>query len=164
MPQGSIVEAIKRAFSPSTLRATVIRLFNMMASPSEPPAFARSLRAFKDRLSSRDIEAFDLATYEDLKTAVDAIQKEQSQRQGFRNLNKIRPLLEFLQQYSRVIEQFVTAKADFLAFVWVGVRLFMLSTTGSLLVQGSYETVPPGEFLQRFHLLPSPLSVCNTTV
>lgn len=64
-----------------------------MGSTSEPPAFARSLKAFKDRFSSRDIEAFELATYEDLRVAVDGIQKEQSQRQGLRNLNKIRPFL-----------------------------------------------------------------------
>lgn len=94
-----------------------------MASPSEPPAFTRSLKAFRDRLSGRDIETFELATYEDLKIAVDNIQKEQSQRQGLRNLNKMRPLLEFLQQYSRVIEQFVNAKATLLAFIWVGVRV-----------------------------------------
>ncbi|KAL8837871.1 MAG: hypothetical protein Q9170_002346 [Blastenia crenularia] len=94
-----------------------------MASPSEPPAFSRSLKAFKDRLSGQDIDTFELATYEDLKTAVDNIQKEQSQRKGLRNLNKIRPLLEFLQQYSRVIEQFVNAKADLLAFVWIASRV-----------------------------------------
>lgn len=128
----SIAEAIKRVPSPSTKKNMVPF---MMASASEPPAFTRSLKAFKERLASRDIEAFELATYEDLKIAVDVIQREQSQRQGLRNLNKLRPLLEFLRQYSLVIEQFVTAKADFLAFIWVGVCLFMLNTTRSLPVQ-----------------------------
>lgn len=84
-----------------------------------PPAFSRSLQAFKSQLSSRDIEAFELATFEELKNTIDHIQNEQAHRRGYRNLNKIRPFLEFLQQYARVIEQFVSAKPDFLAFIWV---------------------------------------------
>jgi len=98
-------------------------------------SFHPQLEGLQRPTRKRDIEAFELATYEDLKIAVDVIQREQSQRQGLRNLNKLRPLLEFLRQYSLVIEQFVTAKADFLAFIWVGVCLFMLNTTRSLPVQ-----------------------------
>ena len=132
-----------------------------MASPSEPPIFTRSLKAFKDQLSGRDVEAFELATYEDLKIAVDSIQREQSQRRGLRNLNKIRPLIEFLQQYSRVIEQFVNSKAELLAFIWVGIQMSVHSVIHGLLVQGPYEIVPPGKFLQHFHFLPSQTSVCS---
>ena len=90
----------------------------MPLSPT-PPAFSRSLEAFKRQLSSRDAEAFEFATFKELRNAIDNIQNEQAHRRGYRNLNKIRPLLDFLQQYARVIEQFVSAKPDFLAFIWV---------------------------------------------
>lgn len=90
-----------------------------MSLPQNPPAFSRSLEAFQKRLSSLDIEAFESTTFEDLRNSVDHIQKEQAQRRGYRNLNKIKPFLRFLQQYARVIEQFVSAKPDFLAFIWV---------------------------------------------
>lgn len=86
---------------------------------TDQSAFTRSLEAFKARLSDRDVQKFELTTYEDLRVAIDAIQTEQSQRRGLRNLNRIRPFLNFLQQYSRVIEQFVNAKAELLAFIWV---------------------------------------------
>ena len=95
----------------------------MPPSPT-PPAFSHSLEAFKRELSSQprhqgDIEAFEWATIEELRNAIDHIQREQAHRRGYRNLNKIRPFLACLQQYARVIEVFVSAKPDFLAFIWV---------------------------------------------
>ena len=90
----------------------------MSLSPT-PPAFSRSLEVFKRQLSPREAEAFEFATFEEVRKAIDNIQNEQAHRRGYRNLNKIRPFLDFLQQYARVIEQFVSAKPDFLAFIWV---------------------------------------------
>jgi len=90
-----------------------------MSLSQTPAAFSRSLETFKRRLSSQEIETFELATLRDLRFAVADIQQEQAQRRGYRNLNKIKPLVDFLQQYARVIEQFVSAKPDFLAFIWV---------------------------------------------
>lgn len=82
-------------------------------------AFSRVLSAFRSRLSVQDRADFELTTFKDLQTAIDEIQKAQAQRRGFRNLNKIRPYLNGLQQYSRVIEVFVNAKPDIMAFIWV---------------------------------------------
>ena len=96
----------------------VIAVDAMPLSPT-PPAFSRSLEAFKRQLSPRDAEAFEFATFKELRNAIDDIQNEQAHRRGYRNLNKIKPFLDFLQQYARVIEQFVSAKPDFLAFIWV---------------------------------------------
>ena len=83
------------------------------------PAFSRSLEAFRRRLSTEDIEKLELTTFEDLQLAIKQIQSDQAQRRTLRNLNKIKPLLHFLQDYARVIELFVSVKPDFLAFIWV---------------------------------------------
>ena len=90
-----------------------------MPQTPTPPAFSRSLAAFKAKLPARDIETFEFTTFEDLKNAIEKIQSEQARRRGYRNLNKIRPFLDFVQQYARVIEQFVSAKPAILAFIWV---------------------------------------------
>lgn len=90
-----------------------------MSSPHSPPAFSRSLKVFKSQLSIRDAKAFEVETLNDLRIAVEGVQREQAHRRGYRNLNKIKPLVDFLHQYARVIEQFVSAKPDFLAFIWV---------------------------------------------
>ena len=93
-----------------------------MATASPEPAFSRSLADFKKRLSQEDCERFSLTTFEDLRVAIDKIQKEQAQRRSYRNLNKIKPFISTLQQYALVIEQFVNAKSDFLAFIWVSIH------------------------------------------
>lgn len=90
-----------------------------MATASAEPAFIRSLADFKKRLTQEDCERFSLTTFEDLTNAINMIQREQGLRRGYRNLNKIKPFISFLQQYALVIEQFVNAKSDFLAFIWV---------------------------------------------
>lgn len=89
-----------------------------MAEPDDS-AFSRVLCAFRSRLSLQDINAFRYTTFDDLKQTISDIQKEQAQRRGLRNLNKIRPFLNGLGQYAQVIEVFVNAKPDILAFVWV---------------------------------------------
>ena len=93
-----------------------------MATASAEPAFSRSLADFKKRLSQQDCERFSLTTFDDLKIAIDKIQREQGLRRSYRNLNKIKPFISTLQQYALVIEQFVNAKSDFLAFIWVSVH------------------------------------------
>ena len=90
-----------------------------MADQSTSSAFSRVLQAFQTRLSSWDIDNFRFTTFEDLRDAIKDIQEEQAGRQGLRNLNKIRPFLNSLEQYSRVIEVFVNAKPEILAFLWV---------------------------------------------
>ncbi|KAI9819644.1 MAG: hypothetical protein M1827_007094 [Pycnora praestabilis] len=88
-----------------------------MEDPSTS-CFYRVFESFKLRLSEQDIKAFELSSFEDLKIAIDNIQKAQAARRGYRNLNKIKPFLSGLQQYSKVIEQFVSAKPAILAFLW----------------------------------------------
>lgn len=86
---------------------------------SQDSAFSRVLRAFQSRLSQNEIDKFRFATFEELKEAIIEIQKTQAQRRGYRNLNKIRPFLDGVGQYSKVIEVFVNAKPDIMAFIWV---------------------------------------------
>ena len=90
-----------------------------MSSSQAPSVFSGAMEAFKKRLSAQDLEAFEVATFDGLKSSVYGIQKRQQQRQGFWNLNNIRPILNGLQGYARVIEQFVSAKPAVLALIWV---------------------------------------------
>lgn len=59
------------------------------------------------------------ATAKDVWDATDDIQKRQSQTKTLRGLNRIRPFLEALNQFSDTIEVFVQAKPDILALLWV---------------------------------------------
>lgn len=88
--------------------------------------FSSVLSAFRRRLTPQDVNDFQSTTLEDLKEEITRIQRTQAQRRGFRNLNKIRPFLNGIEQYSKVIEVFVNAKPDIMAFIWV--RMFQLET------------------------------------
>ena len=89
----------------------------MAADPAED--FSRLLSTFRNRLSQQDIDDFQCATVNDLRKCIDDIQIEQAQRRRYRNLNKIKTFVNGVQQYTKVIEVFVSAKPDILAFIWV---------------------------------------------
>jgi hypothetical protein len=83
-----------------------------------PASFSRGLTDFQKRLSAAQIEEFQFATFQTLQDAIHKIQREQAQRKSFRNLNKIRPFLNGLSQYSKVIELFINME-PLLAAIWV---------------------------------------------
>jgi len=53
-----------------------------------------------------------------LSHAIADIERRQAGRRSFRNLGKIRPFLNSLQDYGKVIEVFVNVKPDIMAFIW----------------------------------------------
>lgn len=76
------------------------------------------------------------ATAKDVWDATEEIQKKQSQTKTLRGLNRIRPFLEALDQFSSTIEVFVQAKPDILALIWVCFPLFCWSEALVTCVQG----------------------------
>jgi hypothetical protein len=83
-----------------------------------PPSFTSSLTDFQTRLTASQIEEFQFSTFQTLQEAIDKIQKEQVHKNSIRNLNKIRPFLNGLSQYAKVIELFVNME-PLLAAIWV---------------------------------------------
>lgn len=65
----------------------------------------------------------EFTTAKDVWDATDEIQKRQSQTKTLRGLNRIRPFLEALDQFSSTIEVFLQVKPDILALIWVGTAL-----------------------------------------
>jgi hypothetical protein len=96
-----------------------------------PASFSRGLADFQKRLSAEQIEEFRFATFQSLQEAVVSIQKEQAQRQSFRNLNKIRPFIDGLTQYSGIIELFVNMQ-PLVGAIWVSfIELDILNVQAS---------------------------------
>lgn len=82
-----------------------------------PPAFSHCLADFQRRLSTEQIDEFQFATFQSLQESIENIQKEQAGRQSFRNLNKIRPFIDGLTQYSGIIELFINMQ-PLLGAIW----------------------------------------------
>src|SRR6266536_4836815 len=86
--------------------------------------FASTISAFRSRVTPDVVESFQsVSTLADLSNAIRDIEREQANRKCLRNLGRIRPLLNMLQSYSKVIEIFVNAKPDVLAFIWGPIKL-----------------------------------------
>ncbi|KAI4132225.1 MAG: hypothetical protein LQ347_002654 [Umbilicaria vellea] len=80
--------------------------------------FSKVLKSFKAQITQEDTDRFKITTFNDLKSVVNDIQAEQALRKSLRNMTKIRPYLDGLNQYAAVIEVFVNSKPDILAFIW----------------------------------------------
>jgi hypothetical protein len=77
-----------------------------------------------------------LTTAKDMWDATDEMQKEQTKTKTLRGLNRIRPFLVALGQFSSTIEVFVQAKPDILALIWVRPQSTILFVTLLRCAQG----------------------------
>lgn len=76
-----------------------------------------------------DQELFDfnaLYTVDDLYNEIQKTQEEQGRSRQLRNMKKMEPLLDCLEQYSSVLNTFVQVKPSVLALIWVGSPVFIL--------------------------------------
>jgi hypothetical protein len=72
--------------------------------------------------SLADKESFDFSGFQTVDDVIKEIQKtqdEQGRTRGLRNMKKIQPFLDGIQQYANVLNTFVQVKPDVLALIWV---------------------------------------------
>ena len=81
--------------------------------------FNRVHESFRRRLTPDLSSKFEYATVDDLRDAIEEIQNAQAQRNGLRNLNKLKHFLHGLEQYAGVLEVFVQVKPLILGVIWV---------------------------------------------
>ena len=70
------------------------------------------------------------ASIDDVYNATDDIQREQGESQTLRNLAKIQPYLECLDQYATVLDTVIQVKPEILALIWVRILLHLLCVRG----------------------------------
>ncbi|KIW74701.1 hypothetical protein Z517_11471 [Fonsecaea pedrosoi CBS 271.37] len=102
------------------------------ADPASSMALVSSLFAdasmdFKSKVPDHLVPTFDeIRTLQDLECAIRGIEASQGGRKSLRYLSKIKPYLKALDEYSKVIEVFVNAKPEIMAFVWGPIKLCLL--------------------------------------
>jgi hypothetical protein len=101
--------------------------------PSQQTEFGRILTDFKSSLAEEHKNDFEFSSLEDLQTAIDDIQKKQASDKKMRNLTRLRPYLEAMAQYGKVIEVFLNA-SNFVAFVWVHLSFIFLNIVIQILI------------------------------
>jgi hypothetical protein len=90
-----------------------------MAGNSHITSFERALKEFKKDLKKRDQDVFKNTTLDGLKQCIGDLQKEQHSSRRLQNLNRLKPFIEAMEQYGKVVTIFANTN-EILAFVWVG--------------------------------------------
>lgn len=106
----------------------------MSTIPAASTAFDEALFSFKQGLTDTEKLDFAQTTIDDVLKAAKEIQDKQGKRSLLRNLNRIKPYIAGLEQFSRVIEVFVQAKPEIMAFIWVFTELARMVVLKLILV------------------------------
>lgn len=91
-----------------------------MAAPQSPGSILDdAFRRLRDSVSPTDALLFQNTELKDVWDAAEEIQNAQRQRQSLQALSRIKPLLDSLERYSRVIEVLCNG-TPYLPWIWVG--------------------------------------------
>ena len=90
----------------------------MSASTGHNPAYRGPLWRLQDKLTPTEQADFQFSTLGDLQNALKNIQENQLKKRHLQCLIRIKPFLESMEQYGKVIEVFLNT-TNILAFVWV---------------------------------------------
>lgn len=87
-------------------------------------AFSTAFSDFRAGLSDDGVDDTEISSsLPDLKTALSDVEREQAKRKSLRNMGKIRPFIDALEDYSRVVEVFVSVKPAVLALIWGPIKI-----------------------------------------
>ncbi|KAF8243892.1 hypothetical protein K440DRAFT_560364 [Wilcoxina mikolae CBS 423.85] len=95
---------------------------------SAPEAFEKARAKFlngKELSRAHRDQILQVKNIDDVYDETDRLQKEQAKSRSLRYLGKIKPFLDCLQQYSEVVETFVTVNPGILALIWGPIKLLL---------------------------------------
>lgn len=90
------------------------------ASGKEKCEFEIALEDFKKnaQLGPDEIKEFRIADLNSLRSTIKRIQAEQEAKRRMRNMKRLEPFLQTMEQYGHTVDVFVNT-SEVLAFVWV---------------------------------------------
>lgn len=100
-----------------------------MATTNSGDSFTKVLDNFKKTLKKEDKDNFKFTTLDQLEKVIGDLQKKQHSQRRLQNVIRLKPVLEALSEYGKVVEVFCNSN-DIVAFVWV--RIFS-ETTSSII-------------------------------
>ena len=93
--------------------------------------FEVAVSDFQGEVANQELFDFNaLYTVDDLYDEIQKTQEEQGRSRQLRNMKKMEPLLDCLEQYSSVLTTFVQVKPSVLALIWVGSPVHKLFSQG----------------------------------
>ena len=96
-------------------------------APAQPPPlpgskiFEDALSDFKKDLSKKELEQFQCVDFKDVEETIEKIEHDQNMRKKMQNLARIKPFIEGMRQYGKIIEVFLNG-SNIIAYIWVSSR------------------------------------------
>jgi len=88
--------------------------------PEIPADIDRSLSRFRNSLDSEEKKFFSqVATKDDVIKYIQTLQTEQASWAVLRNMDRIKPFIDGLSQYTRVIEIYAAVRPEVVSYIWV---------------------------------------------
>jgi len=91
------------------------------AQPSPLPGskvFEDALSDFRKGLSKKEIVQFQWVDFKDVEETIRGIEHDQKMKKKMQNLARIKPFLEGMKQYGKIIEVFLNT-SNIIAYIWV---------------------------------------------
>jgi len=96
----------------------------MSSGKPQDGGFLRVLSRFKDNLSEKDKADFEFTSLGDVYKVIDGIQKQQEKNKTLRYLNRLRPFLDAMGQFGKVLDTFANS-SQYVAFILVCCHQFI---------------------------------------
>jgi len=101
-------------------------------TPAQPPPvpgskiFEDALNDFKKGLSRRELAQFQCVDFKDVEETIKDIERNQKMKKKMQNIARIKPFLEGMRQYGKIIEVFLNA-STIVAYIWVSSQTVVLA-------------------------------------
>ena len=93
-------------------------------TPAQPPPlpgskiFEDALSDFKKGLSRRELAQFQLVDFKDVEETIRDIEHNQKMKKKMQNIARIKPFLDGMRQYGKIIEVFLNT-SSIMTYIWV---------------------------------------------
>ena len=100
-------------------------------TPAQPPLpgskiFEDALSDFKKGLSNRELAQFQFVDFKDVEETIKSIERNQKMKKKMQKIARIKPFLEGMRQYGKIIEVFLNA-STIVAYIWVSSQTVVLA-------------------------------------
>ena len=95
-------------------------------TPAQPPPpgsriFEEALSDFKKGLSKKELAQFQYADFKDVEDTIKDIEHDQGAKKRMQNIARIKPFLDAMNQYGKIIEVFLN-NSSIIAYIWVSLQ------------------------------------------
>jgi len=109
---------------PTPVPSAVSPLLPSSGTPAQTPplpgskVFEDALSDFRKGLSKKELAQFQWVDFKDVEETIRGIERDQKMKKKMQNLARIKPFLEGMRQYGKIIEVFLNT-SNIIAYIWV---------------------------------------------